>query len=110
MPGPTVTGPYPTGSSTFGGTLYGTSFNLSRVGYESSEYFLSGTANSYVPVNPLTTDGKWNVTTGTSAPYKTRIVVDRPIAPTKFKGRSWSSGSTSAADRYAQDWMLTHDD
>ena len=41
---PTVTGPVP-------GTpvLSGTSFNLSQVGYEQSEFFLSGTADAYAP-------------------------------------------------------------
>ena len=45
-PGVTVT-PEPVGSPTYNGTLLGTNFDLSQVGYESSEYFLSGTANSY---------------------------------------------------------------
>lgn len=40
-------------------TLYGTSFDLSKVGYEKSQFFLSGTAHSYVPAQPLTSDGKW---------------------------------------------------
>ena len=43
----------PCGSTpTFNQTLYGTSFNLSRVGYEKSQFFISGTAHSYVPAQP----------------------------------------------------------
>jgi hypothetical protein len=59
----TVTGPVPIGSPTFDNTLYGTSFDLSKVGYEKSQYFISGTAHSYVPAQPLGTDGKWKVST-----------------------------------------------
>ena len=35
---------------------------------------------------PLTDDGKWTVTADASAPYKTRIVVYRPIDPKQFDG------------------------
>ena len=43
----------PVGSPTFDKTLYGTDIDLSKVGYEKSQFFLSGTAHSYVPVEPL---------------------------------------------------------
>ena len=110
-PGATVTGPYPTGSSTFNGTLYTTTFNLAKVGYEKSQFFLTGTAHSYVPKDPLTTDGKWSVTTGASAPYKTRIAVYRPIDPKKFNGTvvvEWLnvSGGTDAGP----DWTMSHNE
>ena len=109
-PGVTVT-PEPVGSPTYNGTLLGTNFDLSQVGYESSEYFLSGTASSYVPVNPLTSDGKWTVTTGASSPYTTRIAVDRPIDPRKFNGTvvvEWLNVSGGLDD--APDWTLTHNE
>ncbi len=109
-PGVTVT-PEPVGSPTYNGTLLGTNFDLSQVGYESSEYFLSGTANSYAPVNPLTSDGKWTVTTGASSPYTTRIAVDRPIDPRKFNGTvvvEWLNVSGGLDD--APDWTLTHNE
>ena len=35
---------------------------------------------------PLTDGGRWSVTENGSAPYKTRIVVYRPIDPKKFDG------------------------
>ncbi len=46
-------------------------FDLAQVGYQQSEYFLSGTASAYTPnPAPLTSDGKWTVAPGTStAPY-----------------------------------------
>ena len=71
--------------------LYGTNVDLSKIGYEKSQFFLSGTAHSYVPVTPLTSDGNWNVTTGVSAPYTTRILVYRPVDPTKFMGNDQAS-------------------
>ena len=110
VPSVTVT-PEPVGSPTYNGTLLGTNFDLSQVGYESSEYFLSGTASSYVPVNPLTSDGKWTVTTGASSPYTTRIAVDRPIDPRKFNGTvvvEWLNVSGGLDD--APDWTLTHNE
>ena len=110
-PGVTVTGPTPVGSPTFNGTLYGTSFDLSQVGYERSQFFLSGTARSYVPVKPLTSDGKWNVTAGASAPYTTRIAVYRPIDPKKFNGTvlvEWLNVSGGTDD--SPEWTLSHNE
>jgi hypothetical protein len=53
-----VTGPVRIGSLTFDGTLSGTNFDLSKVGYESSRFFISGSVPSYVPPGPLTSNGK----------------------------------------------------
>ena len=109
-PGVSVT-PEPVGSPTYNGTLLGTNFDLSQVGYESSEYFLSGTASSYVPVNPLTSDGKWNVTTGAARRTPQGIAVDRPIDPRKFNGTvvvEWLNVSGGPDD--APDWTLTHNE
>src|SRR6185503_14215487 len=39
--------------------LASTAFDLADVGYESSEFVLSGTANAYTSAAPLTGDGKW---------------------------------------------------
>ena len=109
--GVTVTGPVQIGSPTFNNTLYGTSFDLAKVGYEKSQFFLSGTAHSYVPAQPLTSDGKWKITTGESAPYKTRIAVYRPINPKKFNGTvvvEWLNVSGGTDD--APDWTLSHNE
>ena len=111
VPGVTVTGPFPVGSPTFNNTLYGTSFNLSKVGYEKSQFFVSGTAHSYEPAQPLTSDGKWAVATSVSAPYKTRIAVYRPINPKKFNGTvvvEWLNVSGGTDD--APDWTLSHNE
>ncbi len=109
--GVTVAGPVSAGSSTFNKTLYGTNFNLSHVGYEKSQFFVSGIAHSYVPVHPLTSDGKWTITTGVSAPYKTRIAVYRPINPKKFNGTvvvEWLNVSGGTDD--SPDWTLSHNE
>ena len=53
-------------------------FDLAQVGYQRSEFFLSGVAASYAPTAPLTSDGKWNVAAqplGADGAYKTRMVV-----------------------------------
>ena len=111
LSGVIVSGPVPIGSPTFDNTLYGTSFDLSKVGYEKSQFFLSGTAHSYVPAQPLTSDGKWTITTGVSASYKTRIAVYRPINPKKFNGTvvvEWLNVSGGTDD--APDWTLSHNE
>jgi hypothetical protein len=107
----TVSGPKPIGSPTFNNTLYGTSFNLSKVGYEKSQFFVSGTAHSYVPEQSLTSDGRWKVTEGVSAPYETRIAVYRPINPKRFNGTvvvEWLNVSGGTDD--SPDWTLSHNE
>ena len=84
VPTPTVQGPIlPSSGISYLGS---TTFNPSVVGYEQSEFFLSGTATAYKSSTPLSKDGKWHVVPQTSAPYTTRVVVYRPIDPSKFDG------------------------
>ena len=84
VPTPTVEGPIlPSSGISYLGS---TTFDPSAVGYEQSEFFLSGTATAYKSTQPLTKDGKWHVTTQTTAPYTTRVVVYRPIDASKFDG------------------------
>ena len=111
MTGVTATGPEPVGSPTFDNTLYGTDFDLSKVGYESSQFFLSGTAHSYAPVSPLGSNGTWKITTAASALYKTRIAVYRPINPKRFNGTvvvEWLNVSGGVDD--APEWTLSHNE
>ena len=107
----TVSGPKPIGSPTFNNTLYGTGFNLSKVGYEKSQFFVSGTAHAYVPEQPLTSNGQWKVAAGVSAPYETRIAVYRPINPKRFNGTvvvEWLNVSGGTDD--SPDWTLSHNE
>src|SRR5919197_2665446 len=80
VPSPKVTGPIP-------GQPAGLSaVDLAAHGYMEEEFFLDGTARAYEPTGPLPQDGRWNVKTSTTAPYRTRVLVRRPKDPSKFKG------------------------
>ena len=83
--------------------------DLAAAGYEQSEFFISGTATAYQSAQPLTVDGNWSVEPATTAAYKTRAIVRRPIDPAKFNGNvivEWLnvSGGLDAAP----DWTYTH--
>jgi hypothetical protein len=105
---PTVEGPIIGGNGIFlvGSTL----FDLGVVGYRQDEFFLSGTATSFASSNPLLPSGAWDVEPAVKAPYKTRMVVYRPVDPHKFNGTvvvEWlniSGGIDAAAV-----WLSGHD-
>ncbi|GAA4860397.1 alpha/beta hydrolase domain-containing protein [Paenibacillus vulneris] len=60
--------------------------DIKNQGYIEEEYFMEGIAQRYVPIGELSTDGKWNLKSSSTAPYKTRILVRRPADPSKFNG------------------------
>jgi len=106
VPTPTIEGPITGPGSIF---LQSTSFDLGQVGYMEEEYFISGTASAYTTTAPLGLDGRWSVTPGDTAPYKTRIVVRRPIDAQKFNGTvvlEWLN-VTLGLDA-AVDWTFAH--
>ncbi len=107
VPVPKVEGPVlPTSGISF---IASTTFPLSEVGYEESEYFLSGTATAYRTSTPLTKNGKWHVTAAATAPYKTRVVIYRPINPKRFDGTvvvEWLN-VTAGIDAPAA-WLSSH--
>lgn len=74
---------YEPGTAFYGRAL---SYDESEVGYRETEYFLSGTAQSYIATDALTSDGIWSVAPADAAAYKVRIVVNRPIDPADFNG------------------------
>lgn len=83
--------------------------DLAAVGYQQSEYFISGNATSYQSAAALTQDGNWTVTPASNADFKTRAIVRRPIDPANFNGNvivEWLnvSGGLDAAP----DWTYTH--
>ena len=85
------------------------SFDMAEVGYIETEYFISGTATSYLNTDELTADGLWSIMSADAAPYTSRIVVQRPIAPEDFNGTvvvEWFN-VTGGIDA-APDWMQTH--
>ena len=92
-----------------------TQFDLATVGYQQAEFFISGEATSFTNLSELGSDGLWQVEPATTAPYKTRIVVIRPIDDADFSGTvfvewlnvsagfdnppSWYAGHTEALRR-----------
>ncbi|MDG1943712.1 MAG: alpha/beta hydrolase domain-containing protein [Halioglobus sp.] len=61
-------------------------FDMAEVGYVEAEYFISGTATSYIATDDLGSDGIWSIEPADAAEYKTRIVVLRPINADDFNG------------------------
>lgn len=55
-------------------------------GYEEHEYIASGTATDYAVDGELGGDGKWTLSPGTTAEYRTRVVVRRPGDPDDSSG------------------------
>jgi hypothetical protein len=101
---PTIEGPIP--GAPF---IQSTAFDLTPLGYMGAEYFISGTASAYTNTAPLELDGMWTVTPASTAPYKTRIVVYRPIDARAFNGTvvvEWLnvSGGLDAGP----DWTAAH--
>lgn len=89
----------------------GTSFDLASVGYEQSEYLIGGTASAYTSAKPLTSDGAWTVTPGSTAPFKTRLLVYRPTDAKDFNGTvivEWNN--VSAGLDTVPIWLAAHDE
>jgi len=106
-PVPQVEGPVTGGNGDI--VVQTTGFDLADVGYEASEWFVSGTASSFTSSAPLTEDGEWEVTEGDTAPYRTRIVVYRPVDPERFNGTvvvEWLN-VTAGLDA-GPTWSMTH--
>lgn len=87
----------------------GVNFDLGDLGYQEKEYFITGTATSYVATGTLGADGVWPVQEAEIADYKSRIVVVRPIDSADFNGTvvvEWFnvSGGVDAGP----DWLQTH--
>jgi len=77
--------------------------DLAAHGYEEQEYFASGTATAFTP-RSTPADGRWTVTPGSSAPYRTRILVRRPSDPAKFDGNVVVEWMNVSAGETAPDW------
>lgn len=90
-------------------------FDVSQVGYQQREFFLSHTdATAYQKTGALTTDGRWSVqpdpaTGGTT--FVTRMVVHRPIDPADFNGTvvvEWMN--VTAGVDLPNDWVYGHNE
>jgi hypothetical protein len=80
---PTITGPIAPGSrpNVFGGSAR----DLASHGYVEEEYFVEGRARRYA-VADTPPDGRFVAEPVDEAPYRTRVVVRRPIDPAAFNG------------------------
>ena len=122
VPTPTAT-LVPTG--TIGGAdrnypFFAMDINLGKLGYVEQEFFIEGKANTYDTPAQVGGVGNGNTTAGATAniltkdnPYKTRLVVYRPIDPAKFNGTTiveWqnvSNGYDTPVQWFQQkDWVI----
>jgi hypothetical protein len=71
-------------------------------GYVEQEFFVGGTATSFDPVN-TPKDGRWTVTPGKTAKYRTRVIVRRPPA-SRFSGTVLVEWFNVSAVESAPDW------
>jgi Alpha/beta hydrolase domain len=105
-----VQGPITTGTP----AALGSSFDLSQIGYQRSEHYLTGFAQSYALTAPIPTDGELQVAAQPqveSGVYRTRLVVFRPVDPAKFNGTvvvEWLN--VSAGSDVAADWSMVHNE
>lgn len=60
--------------------------DLSKYGYVEQEFFVEGSASSFVSKGERGLDGKWRAERGTQASYKTRLLVRRPASAADFNG------------------------
>ena len=84
-------------------------FDIASVGYVADEFFISGSASSYTPVGELGPDGRWSVSAGGAADYRTRIVALTPSDQGRFNGTvlvEWLNVS-GGIDAPAV-WMMAH--
>ena len=97
----TLTGPITTGHIVEPESAH--PLDLAASGYEEHEYFASGTATAF-KADSMPSDGKWTVTPTTTAAYKTRILVRRPINPAHFNGTVIVEWMNVSAGESAPDW------
>jgi hypothetical protein len=87
----------------------GLSFDEAELGYRETEYFISGTATSYIATDELGEDGFWSVQPAEAAEFVSRIVVLRPEEDADFNGTvvvEWFN-VTGGIDA-APDWVFAH--
>jgi hypothetical protein len=90
-------------------SLMSVAFDLGTVGYVVHEQFATGTAAAFELRGPRDADGRWSVTPARTAPFTTRLVVQRPADPAAANGTvivEWLN-VTGGLDVPAV-WMATH--
>ncbi|MEF2978459.1 alpha/beta hydrolase domain-containing protein [Subtercola sp. YIM 133946] len=80
-----------------GHVMGGYAGDLTIFGYVEEEYFVSGLARTYRPAGRLDVSGEWSVEATDTRPFRTRVIVHRPIDPSRFNGIvlcEWSNVSS----------------
>lgn len=77
--------------------------DLTPNGYEEQEFFASGTATAFSATSSPS-NGRWSIRPASSAPYRTRILVRRPIDPSRFSGTVVVEWMNVSAGESAPDW------
>src|SRR5262245_46700969 len=105
---PTVSGPVARSSAlkdpAHGYPFSATPMDLAKAGYIEEEFFIEGTANRYN--TPQGNPPQTGSITDSGHPYKTRIVVRRPVAKSKFNGTAileWTN--VSQGHDHEVDWF-----
>ena len=92
VPNPIVTGPIPQtvapGDPSHDYPFFATNLDLASKGYVEQEFFVAGTANRYNTPTLTLTNGidPTGTIIDSDHPYKTRIVVRRPLSANQFNG------------------------
>jgi hypothetical protein len=76
---------------------------LATYGYVEQEFVASGTANAFVST-ATPSNGKWSIKPGTSAAYRTRIIVRRPAKASNFNGTVVVEWMNESGGESAPDW------
>ena len=98
VPKPTVEGPISNASSR---PYFSTDIDLAALGYVEEEFFFSGTARQYTPGSGAE---------GESLPYKTRMVVRRPVSREDFNGVVVvEMYNTTAGHDQEFEWFVSHE-
>ncbi len=76
---------------------------LAKNDYVEQEFVASGSANAFV-ATATPSNGRWSIRAGTSAPYRTRIIVRRPAKASKFNGTVVVEWMNESGGESAPDW------
>lgn len=84
-------------------------YSLDTFGYREQEYLFAGEADSFALEGERSRDGRWSVRPDARAEFATRLVVRRPIDPSRFSGcvvLEWLN--VSGGMDGAPDWTMLH--
>ena len=97
----TFTGPITTGSVIE--PISANPLQLAANGYVQQEFFAAGKATAFTAKSEPS-NGRWSIVPGTTATYRTRILVRRPMNPAHFNGNVVVEWMNVSAGESAPDW------